>query len=224
MSCILSKNICDYINKTYKTIINYNHICEIIKNSTRAWNVFINKETLKSLKYCLKSNKINYKIEILKQQNLKEAHIYCKINNIPNNIYGILIESYLIKKYNMIRNNNNCGDLKYKNINLEIKTSLGGKNNNKFNYVQIRFNHNCNYMLFAYYLNNSNINLGGNLYVFYLTKQQLKKLVLKYGNYAHGTIKNNGKITENFDETKEYSLRPSYNSKCWNRLLKTAKL
>lgn len=75
-------------------------------------------------------------------------------------------------------------------------------------------------MLFAYYLNDSNINLGGNLYVFYLTKQQLKKLVLKYGNYAHGTIKNNGKITENFDETKEYSLRPSYNSKCWNRLLK----
>lgn len=90
MSCILSKNICDYINKKYKTIINYNHIYKIIKNFTRkeTLNVFINKEKLKSLKSCLKSNKINYKIEILKQQNLKDAHIYCKINNIPLNKFN----------------------------------------------------------------------------------------------------------------------------------------
>jgi len=122
----------------------------------------------------------------------------------------------------MIKNNSILceGDVKYKNINLEIKSSLGGVNNNKFNYVQIRLNHNCNYILTAYHLHLNNLNKCGKLYIFYLNKLQLKNLIIKYGNYAHGTILKNGIINESdFNYDKEYSIRPKYKDKCWNELL-----
>lgn len=124
----------------------------------------------------------------------------------------------------MIKNKSSLciGDLRRDKINYEIKTSIGGKNNNKFNFVQIRLNHSCDYILTAYYINKNNIENFGELFIFKLKKEDMKNIVLKYGGYAHGTIKKLGPITNetlNSNIHKEYQIRPIYGSPCWNDLL-----
>jgi hypothetical protein len=87
----------------------------------------------------------------------------------------------------------------------------------------MRFNHNCEYLLTAYYINESNLRKMGELFIFKLTKLNMKKLILKFGGYAHGTVKQLGKITDkdlNSKNNKEYAIRPTYGDKCWNELLK----
>ena len=186
----------------------------------------------KRLKLFLDSSKINHKKEILKQETLKDAHIYCKVNNLSGQESGPLIETYMKEKFNMIKNNpSSCiGDLRAIGLidtedkNVEIKISNGGKANNKFNYVQLRMNHDCDYIFTAYYLDYTNLNQTGELFVFYLNKPKIKELIAKYGKYAHGTIKKLGKISKselnNSSNMKEYALRPKYGDKCWNELLK----
>ena len=52
----------------------------------------------------------------------------------------------------------------------------------------------------------------------------MKELILKYGGYAHGTIKEHGKITfedlNDKNNKKEYAIRSKYCDKCWNELLR----
>jgi hypothetical protein len=125
----------------------------------------------------------------------------------------------------MTKNNSSLcnGDLHYNQTNFEIKTSNGGKEHNKFNYVQLRMNHNCEYLLTAYYLNYENVETEGELFIFKLNKIDIKKIILKYGNYAHGTKQKLGEITEdnleNLTNNKEYVIRPKYGDKCWKELL-----
>ena len=115
------------------------------------------------------------------------------------------------------------GDLHHDGVNVEVKASLGGKTNNKFNYVQLRVNHVCEYLLTAYYLDESNIDSLGELFIFRLTKEQIRPLLLQFGGYAHGTIAKLGPITmeelQNTSNDKEYAIRPKYNDKCWKALL-----
>lgn len=175
------------------------------------------------LENILKNEKINHKKEIIKKQDLKHAHIYCKIHNLSGQVTGPLIEFYIQNHFKMTKNNaSDCmGDLSKGSCNLEIKVSNGNKG--KFNYVQIRFNHNCEYILTAYLLNEDNIEKCGELYIFKLEKQDMKNLVINYGHYAHGTIKKLGPIQyDDLNETnnKEYALRPKYGDKCWNELMK----
>jgi hypothetical protein len=222
----------------------------------------------KYLKRLLKYKNKNYHLNILKQESLKKAHIYCKINKLSGQMYGPLIETYIIKKYCMTKNKSSdctgdCSikkhsnsktlnlseqnvdkelfsgtnvkentkdnkltifDNNYKIINYEIKVSLGGMNHNKFNYVQLRMNHNIDYyILTAYYLNNNNLKNKGELFVFIIGKNELKNIIFKYGQYAHGTLNKNGKRTMeimNDNDKNEYSIRPIYGDLCWNELLK----
>jgi hypothetical protein len=168
---------------------------------------------------------IKHKDNILEQQSLKLAHIYCKINNLSGQISGNLIEYYIQNKYNIIKNKPNLciGDFCYNYINYEIKTSFGGKLNNKFNFVQLRTNHNCDYILFAYYINKDNIEKLGELFIFNVPSKNMKDLIYNFGSYAHGTINKNGKISykdlHDIRNIKEYSIRPVYNGKCWKELL-----
>ena len=48
------------------------------------------------LKHVLQMSKIDHKKEILQLQNLKNAHIYCKINYLSGQITGPLIENYIL--------------------------------------------------------------------------------------------------------------------------------
>lgn len=177
------------------------------------------------LKQILQASTCNHKIEIMKQPTIKQAHVYCKINQLSGQLSGPLIENYIKNKYNMIKNNaSSCnGDLQRTQTNFEIKVSNGGKENNKFNYVQLRMNHNCEYILTAYYLDSLNVETEGDLFIFKLTKQDLKIFILKYGGYAHGTKQKLGEITEddldNPTNSKEYAIRPKYDDKCWKELL-----
>ena len=72
----------------------------------------------KNVKYAglikiLSKSKINHKIEILKESIIKDAHIYCKINNLYGQLSGIedpplagtLIEYFIKIKYDMKINN-----------------------------------------------------------------------------------------------------------------------
>lgn len=125
----------------------------------------------------------------------------------------------------MVKNNaSSCnGDLQHLKINYEIKISIGGSSHNKFNYVQLRINHNCDYILTAYYINDSNLNTLGELFIFRLHKTAIKKIILNHGSYAHGTIKKLGVITHedlnDVTNNKEYALRPKFGDKCWIDLL-----
>jgi hypothetical protein len=156
---------------------------------------------------------------------LKHAHIYCKINKFAGQFTGPVIEKYIKIKYKMIKNNASCcnGDLQCNEQNIEIKASNGGKENNKFNFVQLRMNHTCEYILTAYYIDYTNLDNLGELYIFKLNKENIKLLIFKYGSYAHGTIKKHGEITmDDLNDTnnpKEYALRPKYGDNCWIELL-----
>lgn len=173
----------------------------------------------------LKLQNVNHKIEIMKQATIKDAHVYCKINSLSGQLSGPLIEYYIKNKYDMIKNNASMciGDLRHRDSNIEIKVSNGGKSNNKFNYVQIRMNHLCNYIFTAYYIDYENLDNLGELFIFKLTKNDLIPIILKYGSYAHGTISKLGIITIeelcNIKNDKEYSIRPKYGDECWKMLL-----
>ena len=178
----------------------------------------------RALRYILENGQVNHRIMILSCKNIKEAHAYCKIHNVPGIIAGPAIENFIKKSLNMEKNlPSDCiGDINKNGINYEVKMSNGGKTHCKFNFVQIRFNHTCSYIFTAYHLSKNNIKRNGDLYIFLIDKNNLKYLVLKYGNYAHGSITNNGLITieslKNSD--KEYSLRPKFGDKCWKDMMK----
>lgn len=182
------------------------------------------KIKLKQLLDSSRSNKIHTE-NIMNLPTLKDAHMYCKYNNLSGQYTGPVLEKYIKHKYNMTKNNaSSCnGDLKCNEINIEIKASNGGKENNKFNFVQLRMNHNCEYLLTAYYIDYDNLLTLGELFIFKLIKDNLKPIILQYGGYAHGTIGELGEIKkEDLDDVsnqKEYAIRPKYGDKCWNELL-----
>lgn len=177
------------------------------------------------LKHILNISKCDHRLEILNQPDLKQAHIYCKINQLSGQVSGPLLEFYIKRKYNMTKNSSSSciGDLQYNHTNFEIKISNGGKYHNKFNYVQLRINHDCEYILTAYYINEDNIETYGELFIFKLNKFNIRTLIMKYGGYAHGTKSKLGEITEtdleNTTNDKEYAIRPTYGDKCWMELL-----
>lgn len=121
--------------------------------------------------------------------------------------------------------NNTSGDGCKNNKNYEIKSSVHAKHS-KINWVQIRPDHNIDfYILIAYNMyENDSI---GKAYVFKIESNILYNLIVKYGGYAHNTIKVLGKITiENIKGRNcEYALRCNPNIKkgnnnLWNELLK----
>lgn len=184
-------------------------------------------ENVNKLKEHLSGRYLNHDFEIMKESTLKNAHIYCIVNNISAQQYGPLIEKYIITKCNYKKNHaSECtGDCANGSVNIEVKASLGGATHNKFNYVQIRISQNINiYLLTAYHLTAENVENEGELYVFKIPKENMKDIIAKFGGYAHGTIKEHGVITsqsiEEDDNKKEYAIRPTFGSNCWKALLK----
>lgn len=184
-----------------------------------------NESIINELQECLDNSTVDHNANIMKQDTLKNAHIYCKVNKLSRQVSGPLIENYIKVKYNMKKNMaSSCtGDLlQWGTTNMEVKISNGGKDCNRFNYVQIRMNHNCDYLFTAYYLCTSNLIKLGELFIFKISKEELKILILKHGSYAHGTKKKLGPITlddlNDTENSKEYSLRPKFNDSLWKLL------
>lgn len=184
-----------------------------------------NPTRIEKLKAHLESSRVDHGVEIMQVSNLKDAHIYCLLNNISAQQYGVLLERYIITKYNYTKNDpKNCtGDCYKSGNNIEVKVSLGGVTHTKFNFVQLRLSHELDYyVLTAYHLSPENVNSEGELYIFKIPKHDIIKLIAAHGGYAHGTIKEHGSITiESLKQTntREYVLRTSFNDKCWNSLL-----
>ena len=222
------RGIKGYSNKTKSEVIK---LITLFENkqpvSSNECEIATNRfETINRLMNILIVSKINHEERIMNLPSLKQAHIYCLIHNIPSQQYGTLLEKYIRTKYNYIKNKaQECrGDCFKNNKNAEIKVSLGGLNRNKFNFVQIRLYHNCEiYILTAFNLSFKNVESEGELYIFKIPKQDIKKLIIRFGNYAHGTFKKNGIITNksinNKNNIKEYAIRTIINDACWKYLL-----
>jgi hypothetical protein len=183
-------------------------------------------ERVKRLREHLAISKVNHEDQVMKLTTLKEAHIYCIIHGISAQQYGPLLERFIRIKFNYTKNKpEDCtGDCSKDGTNSEVKVSLGGATHTKFNFVQIRPSHDCEtYIFTALHLSPENVESEGELYVFKVPKSDIKKIVMSYGGYAHGTIKEHGVITMDSlnDEKsiKEYALRPIINDDCWKALL-----
>lgn len=190
-------------------------------------SIQINKvDRIQKLMEHLTLAKVKHEDEVLKLATLKEAHTYCVMNNVSPHQYGPLLERFIQVKFKYIKNNAKAcsGDISKDGKNVEIKVSLGGVTHAKFNFVQIRLSHLCDsYILTAYHLCEENVESEGELYIFRVTKSDIKNMVVSYGGYAHGTIKEHGKITidslNDEKNTKEYALRPTINDDCWDALM-----
>ena len=205
----------NYIN--VETLVNIN--TPILQNMDR-------NERVKRLKEHLAYSKVNHEEQVMKLATIKEANIYCVIHDLSAQKYGPLLEKFIRIKFNYIKNKAEycTGDCYKDGMNTEVKVSLGGAKHTKFNFVQIRPSHNCDsYILTAYHLSPENLETEGELYVFKVPKLDIKNLVISYGGYAHGTIKEHGKITieslKDENIIKEYALRPIINDGCWNALM-----
>jgi hypothetical protein len=186
-----------------------------------------NPSNVNRLKERLTQRKINHELQIMQISTLKGAHVYCVTNDITSQRYGILLEKFICVKFNYTKNKTeDCnGDLSKGGKTSEIKVSLGGVNNNKYNFVQIRPSHNVqSYILTAYHLCHENVESEGCLYIFKISKSDMLQLIVSYGGYAHGTVKVHGKITADSvndkKNTKEYAIRPTINDACWQALLR----
>lgn len=181
---------------------------------------------VKRLREHLALSKVNHKDQVMKLATLKEAHTYCVIHNVSAQQYGPLLEKFIRTKFNYIKNKaEDCnGDCSKDGKNTEVKVSLGGATHTKFNFVQIRPSHDCEtYILTAYNLSSENVESEGELYIFKVSKEDIKKIILSFGGYAHGTLIEHENITtESLNDeksTKEYALRPTINDTCWKELI-----
>ena len=183
------------------------------------------EESVKRLTEHLALTYIGHEDLIMKCNTLKEAHIYCIIYCISSQKYGLFLEKFIRIKFNYIKNKtqDTSGDCFKDGKNLEVKVSLGGETHRKFNFVQIRPSHQCDYILTAYHLSSENVSLEGELYIFKVSKSNIQKIIVSYGGYAHGTIKEHGVITiDSFNNKKtpiEYAIRPTINDDCWKALM-----
>lgn len=180
---------------------------------------------IEKLKHIFLKKDINHGLQIEAKDNIKEAVVYCIVNNIPTQKYGILLENYIIGKFNYTRKKASecCGDCSKDAKTYEIKISNGGSSFDRYNYVQIRLNHDIHYyILTAYNLNNENLEKGGELFIFKVSNEEMKLLLASYGHYAHGTISKNGPITllslYEKENKYEYALRCKYGDDCWKDL------
>jgi hypothetical protein len=108
---------------------------------------------VKKLREHLTLSKINHENQVMKHNTLKEACIYCVINDLSAQKYGPLIEKFIRTKFNYIKNKakDSIGDCSKNGKNSEVKVSFGGSTYSKFNFVQNRPFHDCEtYILIAY--------------------------------------------------------------------------
>ena len=203
---------------------------DTIASTSASNNISLSPNKLKRLARLsehLEMTAIDHKLKIMEEATLKEAHAYCVEHNVSAQQYGPALEKYIITKHKYTKNNASSGngDAAKDGKNVEIKVSLGGMHRQKFNYVQIRPQQEVDmYILTAYYLTRENCEQEGELYIFHVSKDAIKDIMLQHGSYAHGTKKVNKVITvESLNDPHndaEYAIRPTFGDDCWNALMK----
>ena len=130
--------------------------------------------------------------------------------NLSAQSYGKLLENVIKrsigidKQYDEISGDGICNN----GTKVEIKVSIQG-DSNQFNFVQIRPDHEIDaYILATYDVDNEEL-------FYFIEKKDMNDLIAKYGGYAHGTVKVNGKIShqsmkKNAGLGLEYCLRPNF--------------
>lgn len=103
------------------------------------------------------------------------------------------------------------GDFIYKNKAIEYKFSIANSDG-KINFVQLRPSHKIDYYLLSYY--DPKETGPDMLENFVCRSRDLYLLLPEFGGYAHGTVKDNGKVTaenivKNLKNGCEYALRPN---------------
>jgi len=170
----------------------------------------------------------------LRGKSIKKAHLYCVLQKLISQRYGVLLQNHIKTYYRWtsLKASDCAGDCRALSATVEIKVSMGSRfNKKKFNYVQIRVSHKIDfYFMTAFYLCMANWQQGGELYVFLVAKDDMLYLLSRFGTYAHGTVKKQGKITleklkaESIaidpSQTCVYALRPNIGGECWEALMK----
>ena len=105
------------------------------------------------------------------------------------------------------------GDCVKNGVNYEVKFSIHG-NGSMLNFVQIRPDHNVHYYILVAYNMYDNEDIG-KAHIFKVPTKILHGMVVKYGQYAHGSRAKLGNITlENINGNgREYALRCNPNAK-----------
>jgi hypothetical protein len=172
-------------------------------------------------------NPVDYLDLINKESCILRKCILCK-KYLSSNTWSLLLEKYIKNLFNLKDPESRIsGDAKSSlGLNIEIKVSLGDSQSN-LNFVQLRPDHHLDYyLLLAFNVHESS---HGKLYWMLCDPERLYKLLPEYGNYAHGTTRILGKITEEnvYDRNCEFSLRPNplkedhiKSKKLWKELLK----
>jgi hypothetical protein len=104
------------------TVVNENLEEEIYYSNKNTKYYNDTKIILKQLLNSSCSNKMHTE-NVMAQPTLKDAHIYCKYNNLSGQFTGPVLEKYIKIKYKMTKNNASLctGDLRCNEINVEIK-------------------------------------------------------------------------------------------------------
>ena len=180
----------------------------------------------KTLIQQLRTDAISIQKDINHETDTLNSCLMCK-SLLPSQSWSTVLESHICKKFNINKiSASECrGDAYCERNNeyIEIKVSLGGKNGTKFNFVQLRPHHNIDCYLFLCY--DHTVGEFGEYYYFKIPKKVINDLLPQYGGYAHGTIKEYGKITtdsilSHMDKKVEYALRTNKGDGLWNELLK----
>jgi hypothetical protein len=176
----------------------------------------------------MRDNSVKSKIlsQCRKENNTLYKCILCK-HHLSSNQWSIILQEHLKNKFNIGHPIDNVsGDgLTQNKKNVEIKVSLGDVNG-QFHFVQLRPDHKVDsYLFMVYNLNEHDI---GKLYYFVCNADEVKQLIVNYGDYAHGTKTALGPICHQnlHGRNSEYSLRPhplasqkNKQRKLWNLLV-----
>jgi hypothetical protein len=163
---------------------------------------------MESLVAYMKHKRI-YKQQCIQENDPLRKCIICKYF-LPSQQWASIMENYVRERLGLLPPlDNTSGDATTpQGHTIEIKISLGS-DKGKFNLVQLRPCHKVDYYFFMLY-NMYDGNMG-RVYYILLSSEKVCDLIVRYGNYAHGTVSRLGYITVEsiFTEGREYALRPN---------------
>ncbi len=181
---------------------------EFLKNHNYIRTAEIEKQNIKSGDYSLLNS-------------CRIAYIY----HMDTSTYGNLIEKRVKLQFGL--NNkplNSFGDAELNGSGVEIKTSFSSNEQGVFGLRQIRFGKNIKYYALVNYDKGNRKNLNSltlvdfddsinsidSLSMFCVPANVMKSLIVKYGTYTHGTVNDNGPITEDTINANNYEYSLTY--------------